>query len=357
MPKCSITLAVTVAVLAALLAFNESKAPAALDPKSWLITSVLPVLALVSPMLARHTINQSDFAAVATARRVFDIKSLVPLVLFRFNQAYQSMPSQDTTLNGVPVTLYNVDGFKHETKQTIVFIHGGGFAFGSRATHAYICRRLASELGNGTTVVNIEYRLSPEHKHPAGLEDVATVVRFVVSPAATKLKLAPSNVVLAGDSAGGNLATAVLLHLMQHKEMDVYSRVRGQLLIYPAVHMSCPHCYVSSTLYGQGYFLTAADKSWFAGAYVHNESHAQDPTVSPMLASNDHLAQMPSTMVVVAEADILHDEGLAYAARLQEQGATVVVKEYKRTIHGFFTHALSQHEKAVADAVAWLREV
>jgi len=358
-PSCSVILAVTVAVLAALLALNESKAPASLYPKSWLITTILPVLASVSPMPARHVINHSDFDAVAAARRVFDLKSMVPIVLFRFNQAYQSLPAKDTMIDGVPVTLYNVDGFEHPTQQTIVFIHGGGFAFGSRATHAYICRRLASELGNGTTVVNVEYRLSPEHKHPAGLEDVAAVVRFVTSQAAaaTGFRLAPANVVVAGDSAGGNLATAALLHLMQRSEVDAYRNVRGQLLVYPAVHLSCPHCHESSTRFGQGYFLTAADKAWFAGAYVHNESHGQDPTVSPMRASAELLAQLPSTLVVLAEADILHDEGQAYADRLGQQGVAVVVKTYPGTIHGFFTHPMSQHDEAVDDAVAWLREL
>eukprot|EP00730_Choanoeca_flexa_P014501 TRINITY_DN6365_c0_g1_i1.p1 TRINITY_DN6365_c0_g1~~TRINITY_DN6365_c0_g1_i1.p1 ORF type:complete len:402 (+),score=75.50 TRINITY_DN6365_c0_g1_i1:124-1206(+) len=357
--------------MAVLVAYNESKAPAALGWRSWLATSLLPAINLLKPTPARHTLDFADTAAVQQARLGFDRVSMVPLYLFGQAGRYSHVSTLDAMIGGrVPITVYSTGATSWEASgdsmnlrwlkrtttitTTVVFIHGGGFAFGSRATHDHICRRLAHDLGNHLAIISIEYRLSPEHPYPAGLEDVVSVARAVAKAISSSTKL-----ILAGDSAGGNLATAALLQLHGSRVADdqtVAQRVTGQLLIYPAVHLSCMHCYASIARYGQGYFLSAADKAWFARAYLGgNESRGREPAVSPMTAADAALGKMPSTMVVLAEADILHDEGQAYAHRLQSQGVAVTLKSYAGTIHGFFTHGLDQHDEAVADAAAWVR--
>jgi acetyl esterase len=244
----------------------------------------------------------------------------------------------------IPVRIYRprVDA---EPLPVIVFFHGGGWTICNLDTHEITCRNLAN--GADAIVVSVDYRLAPEHRFPAALEDSYAALRWAHDHA-DELRGDAARIAVAGDSAGGNLAAAVPL----------VARDRGgptiafQLLIYPALERSFDTASYREN--ATGYFLTTAQMKWFWDQYVGDDlAAAAHPYASPLLAAD--LTGLPPAHIVTAEFDPLRDEGEAYGRRLAEAGVPVDVRRYDGMFHGFFsTQPLEASRQAEAEAHAAL---
>jgi acetyl esterase len=205
----------------------------------------------------------------------------------------------------------------------IVFFHGGGFVVCTLETHDPYCRALATEAE--VMVVSVDYRLAPEHKFPAGLEDCLAATEWVLGHAG---ELGASRIFVAGDSAGGTMAAVVAL-LLRDKGV---TGLAGQILIYPVTaHYDPPSA--SYLEMAEGYGLTRKGMMWFWDHYLKDKSEAADFRAAPLLAAS--LRGLPRAFVVTAEYDVLRDEGQAYAKRLEEAGVDVTRMFAEGMNHGF----------------------
>jgi acetyl esterase len=223
----------------------------------------------------------------------------------------------------------------------LVYLHGGGWTFGSPEEAEPLCRALVNR--SDWAVLLVDYRLAPEHPFPAAIEDVEAVVA-ALPQCATGLGVDASMLAIAGDSAGANLGVAVTLRARdQGVQPFAY-----QALIYPVVDLvsQAP----SVTEFGTGYGLDHAAIRWHADSYVPDPADRERPEVSPLRARS--LADLPPTLVVTAEFDPLRDEGEAFATRLAEAGVPVVATRYLGVLHGFADPAVFDAAHAVLDQVA-----
>lgn len=222
---------------------------------------------------------------------------------------------------------------------TIVFFHGGGWVVGSIDSHDYTCRAMCN--GAQAIVMSVEYRLAPEHKYPAAPEDcyAATVwaSKFIENFGGD-----PSRLVVAGDSAGGNLAAVVALMARDRGG----PKLAGQLLLYPITDYSFDTASYRDN--GEGYFLTTDTMKWFWEHYLASDDQGAEPYASPLRAE---LKDLPPAIVLTAEYDPLRDEGLAYAEKLQAAGVTVRKVACLGQIHGFLRR-LDLFPKAAAGTLS-----
>ncbi|MES0199712.1 alpha/beta hydrolase [Mesorhizobium sp. M7A.F.Ca.US.010.02.1.1] len=229
----------------------------------------------------------------------------------------------------------------------LLYLHGGGWVIGNLDSHDEICRLMAN-LGNAV-IVCPDYRLAPDHKFPAGLEDCLATLRFLAENAAD-LGIDIRRIGVAGDSAGGNLA-AVLALLARD---GLAPALAAQILIYP--NTDARQKADSYRRFGDGFGLTATTMAWFRDHYVRTPDEMLDWRVSPLLAPD--LAGVAPAFVALAGCDILADEGAAYAARLQASGVPVTLRQWPGQIHGFVS--MGRHipaaRQAVAEAVAAWRQ-
>jgi acetyl esterase len=210
------------------------------------------------------------------------------------------------------------------TPPLIVYLHGGGWVVCDLDTHDNTCRFIAQEAG--ALVLSIEYRLAPEHRFPAAVDDSFIAFRYACENA-RELGADPAAVAVAGDSAGGTLAAVV----SQLAVADGGPVPAFALCIYPVTDLSSKHA--SYRLFGEGYVLTEDDMDWYRTRYLPDDTAALDPRASPLLA--DDLSGLPPTYVVTAGFDPLRDEGEAYACRLREAGVPVALRRFPGLIHGF----------------------
>jgi acetyl esterase/lipase len=227
----------------------------------------------------------------------------------------------------------------------IVYFHGGGFVIGDLDTYDRPCRALA--VGTDAIVISVDYRLAPEHPYPAAIEDADAARRWVAAHAAD-IGGDPRRMAVAGDSAGGTLAAVSAIHAR-----DEAAPLRAQLLIYPGTQMGAITA-SRKEFAGPGYFLHEATMEFFEKCYVQSAS-ADDPDLSPLLTPD--LSGLPPAHLVLPECDPLHDEGLAYAERLDAAGVSTVAAEYAGMFHGFFNmdHLLPEAAEASTAAYAWLK--
>lgn len=243
---------------------------------------------------------------------------------------------------GVGCIVVTPDTDADETLPVLVWIHGGGWVIGSAEESLPTCRDLADAVG--CIVVDVDYRLAPEHPFPAPIDDCVAVTRWVVDHA-DELGGDPRRVAVGGDSAGGNLSAVVSL--------EVPGLVH-QLLVYPITDATLSHGSMEEN--GEGLFLTRDGMQWFVGHYV-GATDPEHPRISPYHADDAVLSAAPPAHVITAEYDPLRDEGEAYAERLRAAGVSVSSTRYEGQIHGFFsmTTMLPAGGEAVAEAAALLR--
>lgn len=225
----------------------------------------------------------------------------------------------------------------------VLFFHGGGWVFGNLASHNSLCAEIAMQLG--LRVLAVDYRLAPEHPFPAALEDAAAAAEWLAA-SPDVLNGGVTGLVLAGDSAGGNIA-AVLAHQLAGKAgQPVGVPVLTQLLLYPAVDMV--GSYASAKSFAQGFMLDEEDLVFFTRSYLPRRALRADPRVSPLLAES--FEGLPPAVIVTCGLDPLCDQGRAYAERLARAGVQVAHEEIAGQIHGCFTmrKALpSAHERLI----------
>jgi acetyl esterase len=212
------------------------------------------------------------------------------------------------------------------TLPVVIYLHGAGWVFGNAHTHDRLVRELA--VGTGAAVVFPEYDLSPEARYPVAVEQNYTVAQWVVKQGAAK-GLDATRIAVAGDSVGGNMAAA--LTLMAKERGDV--QLVQQVLFYPVTDASFDTG--SYHQFADGYFLRRDAMQWFWDQYTTDEKQRAEITASPLRASVDQLRDLPPALVITAEADVLRDEGEAYANSLREAGVPVTAVRYQGIIHDF----------------------
>jgi len=229
----------------------------------------------------------------------------------------------------------------------LVYYHGGGFTYGDLDTHDGVCRLLCRRAG--AHVLAVDYRLAPEHRFPAAVEDARAAFAWAVQHA-ERLGASPLAVGVGGDSAGGNLAAVV----SQLAARDGGPAPAVQLLIYPATDFTQRRR--SRDLFAEGFLLTEAEMRWFEQNYLGPECrNADDPRVSPLLAAD--LSGLPPAIVVTAGFDPLRDEGEEYAQSLARAGNAVIERRFATFIHAFIGGTGVSHDsrEAVAEIAGMLR--
>lgn len=210
-----------------------------------------------------------------------------------------------------------------------VYYHGGGWVICDLDTHDDLCRSLAAE--SGSLVISVDYRLAPEHPYPAAVDDAWAALLWIAENAAS-IGGDYERIAVAGDSAGGNLAAVTALMARNQGGPEIAL----QLLFYPVTDiydLNRP----SHQQFADGYGLTRAAMEWFRELYLPAGQDPKDPHVSPLYATD--LAGLPPAVVITAEADVLRDEGVAYAKALQDAGNHVEFKQFPGMVHGFVSMA------------------
>jgi acetyl esterase len=219
-----------------------------------------------------------------------------------------------------PLTLRQIDGLS----PCLVFFHGGGWVIGNLDSHDVVCRTLADE--GQLIVISVDYRLAPEHRFPAAVDDAIAATEWI-SKNARQLGVDASRLIVGGDSAGGNLAVVVAIHAR-----EAGSKLAGQVLIYPATDFAMTH--PSHSEPETDALLTHSVIRWFRD-HCLGASDGEHWKASPARA--EKLSGLPPAFVLTAGADPLRDEGDEFAKRLGEAGVPVVHRTYPGQFHGFIT--------------------
>jgi acetyl esterase len=241
-----------------------------------------------------------------------------------------------------PKTLRKTNGLS----PCLVFFHGGGWVVGDLDSHDVVCRKLADE--GQLLVVSVDYRLAPEHKFPAAVDDAVAATRWIARHA-KELGIDAARLVVGGDSAGGNLAAVVAISARD----DNGPAISGQVLIYPATDFAMTHA--SHREAETSVLLTHSAIRWFSDHYLSGPADVHDWRASPARAKT--LKGLPPAYVLIAGADPLRDEGDEYMGRLKEAGVPVTYRYFPGQFHGFITMGklLQQANVAASDIGAWLK--
>lgn len=231
-----------------------------------------------------------------------------------------------------------------DTDALLVWMHGGGWYVGDIPTFDRVARVLAN--ASGAKVLLAEYRLAPEHRWPTQVRDADAVVAWARGAGAAQLGIDPARVVLGGDSAGGQLAVVAARHAAAAP--DDAPPLRALLLAYPALDPTLSSA--SYETFADGPMLTRADMERCWGLYLGEDGDRRDPDVAPLRA--DDLAALPATSIVVAEEDVLRDDGLALAAALERAGVPVTMRDADGMVHGFLRWG--GFVDAAGDTLRWL---
>ncbi len=208
----------------------------------------------------------------------------------------------------------------------VIYFHGGGWVFGDKTTHERLCREISH--GTNAVVVAVDYARSPENRYPTAVEQAYAVTKWI-SEHRNELGVDPTRIAVAGDSSGGNLAAVVAILAKQRGG----PRLACQVLHFPAT--DCTFDTPSHREFANDPFLSRAMMEWFWNQYAPDSVVRREITASPLRASLEQLRDLPPTLLVTAEVDVLRDEGEAYARKLIEAGVPVTATRYLASIHSF----------------------
>lgn len=240
-----------------------------------------------------------------------------------------------------PLTLRQADGLS----PCLIFFHGGGWVIGDLDSHDVVCRTLADK--GQLIVISVDYRLAPEHKFPAAVDDAIAATDWI-SKNAAPLGIDDARLIVGGDSAGGNLAAIVAINAR-----NAGPKIAGQILIYPATDFRMTHSSHSEP--ETDCLLTHSVIRWFRDHYLNGASDVDNWRASP--ARIENLSGLPPAFVLTAGADPLRDEGNEFAGRLADAGVPVVLQTYPGQFHGFITMGklLPKAHAALHDIGNWLK--
>jgi len=234
-----------------------------------------------------------------------------------------------------------------EKLPVLMWFHGGGFVIGSLETHDSVCRMLANRAD--CIVVAVDYRLAPESRFPAAVEDCAAALKWAALHA-VEFGGDASCIAVGGDSAGANLATVIAILARD----AAHPKLAFQLLIYPCV---APEPETGSHhKFKEGYILSRNSITWFYRQYLRSGKDANDFRFAPLIL--DDLSGLPPSLIIVAGYDPLRDEGVEYARKMIEAGNRVQLSNYEGMVHGFYLMggAVDAARRAVAESAQALRE-
>jgi acetyl esterase len=288
---------------------------------------------------ATHTLSVAAARAQAEARTAF---LAPPAAVAAVEERRIAGPGGDLRLR-----IYRPHG--NGPFPLLLFFHGSGFVLCSLDTHDGMCRNFCA--GAGCVVVSVDYRLAPEWKFPAAVEDCLCATRWAAGEA-TELEADPGRIAVAGDSAGGNLAAVTALRARD----EGGPALAGQLLVYPVTDYYRPGT-SSYRENAEGYGLTRDTMVWFWDHYLADPTDAANPHAAPLRAAQ--LAGLPPALVVTAEFDPLRDEAEDYAARLRAAGVAARTARWDGMNHGFLNWAgvVDKAGAAMAESCAFLREI
>jgi acetyl esterase len=312
-----------------------------------LIMPVDPQMQAVLDLAAKSALPPFHTISAVEARRLYKetraaLSPPVPEV-----QAVRELAAKGPA-GPIPLRLYRALGSAADAPLPVgVFFHGGGWTIGDLDTHDIVCRALANRAR--CAVVSVDYRMGPEHKFPAAVDDCIAATRWVAEQAAA-LVIDARRIAVGGDSAGGNLAAVVAITLRDAGGPPLVF----QALAYPATDQRMNTA--SHEKFGEGYLLTRENMLWYRGNYLSPEDY-EDWRASPLLAAD--LARLPPAHIITAGYDPLLDEGRAYSDRLLAAGVPVLYECFEGMAHGFLTmggmvaagnHALYRLGQSLAQA-------
>jgi acetyl esterase len=296
--------------------------------------------------MARMNLVPPDKLSVEQAREQFR-RSRVPFVA----PPQEVGAVKDATIpgpdGGLRIRAYRPLGSRtDELLPALVYFHGGGWVFGDLDSHDPGCRELCNLAR--CAVVSVDYRLAPENRFPAAVEDAVSAIRYVAQHAAD-LGIDGAQLAAGGDSAGGNLTAVAALTFRDQGG----PQLKLQVLIYPVTDFSMDA--PSYTRIANGFTLTKDRMSYFRGLYLRGSEDAADWRASPLKAKD--LTRLPSTLLIAAGHDPLVDEGKAYADRLAAAGVPVTYSCYDGMVHGFVSlaGAIDAGRRAIAESAAALK--
>ncbi|MEU8543096.1 alpha/beta hydrolase [Streptomyces sp. NPDC048717] len=292
-----------------------------------------PYLFDLGPVEGRKAVNEVQFGAIPK----------LPV-----DEEWITVPGGPT--GSVRARIVKPCGAATETLPVILYIHGAGWVFGNAHTHDRLVRELAT--GTDAAVVFPEYDLSPEARFPVAIEQNYAVAQWIVRHGATK-GLDATRIAVAGDSVGGNMTAALTLMAKERGDVPLVH----QVLFYPVTDASFDT--PSYHQFATGYFLRRDGMRWFWDQYTTDPEQRAAITASPLRATTEQLTGLPPALVITAEADVLRDEGEAYADKLRAAGVPVTSTRYRGIIHDFVMldalRGTQAAEAAIAQAVDALR--
>lgn len=272
-----------------------------------------------------------------SARAVLDGAQSSPVTMPPAEIEAHTIPGGPT--GTVSITLVRPE-WTNGSLPAVVYTHGGGWVLGNFGTHERLVRDLAHQ--SGAAMVFVNYPPSPEARYPVAIEQVYATVQWVVQHGA-ELGLDGTRLAVAGDSVGGNMTAAVTLLAKERGGPDI----RFQALLYPVTNAAFDT--VSYKQFAEGPWLTHRAMQWFWDAYLPELERRAEPTASPLQASRDQLQGLPPALVITDEADVLRDEGEAYARKLRQAGVDVTSVRYEGVFHDFMMlNALAETNAARA---------
>ena len=227
----------------------------------------------------------------------------------------------------IPIQLYYPS--LNPNLPVIIFIHGGGWIYGNFPTYDFMCRRIASV--SHSLVIGINYRLAPQFKYPIALEDCYDALTWI-GENAINLNANPQQLIVMGDSSGGNLAASLCLMLRDRKQNLTGELINKQILIYPVLDATLSK---PSMEYNDAPVLTKEAMQFYVNCYSRSDRDIHESYFSPLLAED--LSNLPPALIIAAEYDVLHDENLLYAQRLQAANNQVKLIDYPGMVHAFLS--------------------